>query len=55
MKIGDSIDMRCANLAVEYEIYLNTKQETGFQDKQDHGYSQEQLQEILQRVKKDGG
>jgi hypothetical protein len=48
MKLGDSIDMKCANLAVSYESYLNKKQDGGWKDKNDHGYSQEQeLHQVL--------
>lgn len=55
MKLGDSIDMRCANLSVAYEAYLNKKQEGGWKDKSDHGYNQDQLQEMLERARQHGG
>ena len=54
MKFGDSIDVRCANLSVMYESYLNKKNKEGFQDKSDHGLSQEQLVEMMERAKKRG-
>ena len=54
MKLGDSIDMRVANLSVAYEAYLNKKQEGGWKDSSDHGLSQEQLTEMLERAKDHG-
>lgn len=55
MKLGDSIDMRVANLAVSYEAYLNKKQEGGWKDKSDHGYGQDELQQMLERARQHGG
>jgi hypothetical protein len=54
MKLGDSIDMRCANLSAGYESYLNKKQEGGWKDKSDHGHSQEQLLDMVERAKNRG-
>jgi hypothetical protein len=54
MKLGDSIDMRCANLAVAYESYLNKKEKGGWKDKSDHGYSQDQLKDMVERAKARG-
>lgn len=54
MKLGDNLDMRVANLATAYEAYLNKKQKGGWKDKSDHGLSQVQLQEMLERAKKNG-
>lgn len=54
MKLGDNLDMRVANLATAYESYLNKKQQGGWKDKSDHGLSQVQLQEMLERAKKNG-
>lgn len=54
MKFGDSIDVRCANLAVSYETYLNKKREGGWKDKSDHGLSQEQLLSMVERAKQHG-
>jgi hypothetical protein len=55
MKFGDSIDVRCANISVMYETYLNKKNTEGFKDKSDHGYSQDQLLEMVERAKQRGG
>jgi hypothetical protein len=55
MRLGDSLDMKCANLAVAYERYVNQKDNKGYKDKLDHGLTTEQLQEKLNRVRgKDG-
>lgn len=54
MKFGDSVDVRCANLAVSYEVYLTEKNEKGLKDKTDHGLSQKQLLEMTERVKRRG-
>lgn len=51
MKLGDSIDMRCANLGVKYEAYLNNKSAKG---NSDHGHSTSQLQEMMERVRNHG-
>lgn len=55
MKFGDSVDVRCANLAVMYESYLNNKHKEGWKDTSDHGYSQEELKQMLERADKVGG
>ena len=53
MRLGDSLDMRCANLALSYEIYLNNKGKAGtkLDNAVDHGYSTEQLQQMVSNVK----
>jgi hypothetical protein len=53
MKLGDSLDMRCANLGLAYEIYLNKKGKEGtkLDNVVDHGYSTEQLQQMVSNVK----
>lgn len=57
MRLGDSLDMKCANLSLAYESYLNKKREGGTKDKLDHGYSTQDLSAMLKAVKerKDGG
>ena len=52
MKFGDSLDMRCATLAIEYETYLRNKKEGGTNvpvSKKD--YSTEDLQAMVTAVK----
>ena len=55
MRLGDSLDMKCANLSLAYEAYLNKKQEGGHKDKSDHGYSTQDLQSMLNTVKEREG
>ena len=57
MRLGDSLDMKCANLSLAYENYLNKKQERNRKDKTDHGYSTQDLQQMVNSVKegKHGG
>lgn len=54
MMSGDSIDVRCANLAVMYESYLVKKQKSGLKDKSDHGFTQEELIDMMERTKRNG-
>ena len=54
MKFGDSVDVRCANISVMYESYLNRKQEGGWKDKSDHGLSQDDLLTMVERAKQRG-
>lgn len=51
MKVGDSLDMRCANLAISYESYLNKKAKGGHKDKMDHGLSTTDLQDMVKQVR----
>lgn len=51
MRLGDSLDMKCANLSLAYETYLNKKRENGTKDKLDHGYSTDDLRAMVQNVK----
>lgn len=51
MRLGDSLDMRCANLAIAYERYLHNKNNKGSKDRIDHGYTTAELQEKLNRVR----
>jgi hypothetical protein len=51
MRLGDSLDMKCANLSLAYELYLNKKKEGGVKDKLEHGYSTHDLQNMVQQVK----
>lgn len=54
MKLGDSLDMRCANLGAAHEAYVRNKQEGNIKDKSDHGFSQSELQEMIARAKQHG-
>lgn len=54
MKLGDSIDVRCANIAIGYEQYLHRKAQGNIKDKSDHGLSQEQLKEMIAKAKSRG-
>tara|TARA_Y100000114_G_scaffold154331_1_gene176133 strand:+ start:1520 stop:1699 length:180 start_codon:yes stop_codon:yes gene_type:complete len=51
MRLGDSLDMKCANLSLEYESYLNKKERGNLKDKTDHGYSTQDLKGMLDQVK----
>jgi len=51
MKFGDSLDMRIANFAQQYETYLNNKQKGGLKDKMDHNKSTEELQAMMKRAR----
>lgn len=53
MRLGDSIDIRCANLSVSYETYLSKKHQSGEPVADDHGLTQEQMLEMLRRTKED--
>jgi hypothetical protein len=57
MRLGDSLDMKCANLSLAYEDYLNKKKEGNHKDKTDHGLSTQDLQQMVNSVKesKHGG
>jgi hypothetical protein len=55
MRLGDSLDMKCANLAIAYEGYLNKKSEGKHKDRLDHGYSTQDLQTMLNTVKERKG
>jgi len=43
--------MKCANLSLEYESYLNKKERGNLKDKTDHGYSTQDLKGMLDQVK----
>lgn len=51
MKVGDSLDMKCANLGISYETYLNNKTKGGHKDKLDHGLSTADLQTMVKEVR----
>lgn len=51
MKLGDSIDFRVATLGVGYESYLRDKQEGSSGKGPTHGYSQEQLAQMMETVR----
>jgi len=51
MRLGENLDMRCANLGVSYEVYLNKKHKEGWKDSSDHGHSQQDLQAMLERAR----
>lgn len=55
MRLGDSLDMKCANLSLAYESYLNNKNKGGSLDKTDHGYTTEDLHSMLKRVEERKG
>ena len=48
MQSGDSIDLRCAEIAVGYELFV--KKNPGI--KTNHGFSQEQLQAAIEKARK---
>ena len=56
LKFGEDIDLRCAELAVEYETYLNNKNDPG--NKENHNLSQDEMKAMIESVrnkKKDKG
>lgn len=55
MKLGDSLDMKCANLALEYENYLNKKNDGKQAVNSNHGYTTEQLQTMVNNVRGKNG
>lgn len=55
MKFGDSLDMRCAVVSTGYESYLNKKEQNNESDNPTHGYSKQQLQEMINKVRARNG
>jgi hypothetical protein len=51
MRLGDSLDMKVANLAIAYETYVNQKHKSGTKDKTDHGYSTQDLLSMVKNTK----
>ena len=51
MRLGDSLDMKVANLGLAYEAYLNEKHKNGTKDKTDHGYSTQDLLSMVKETK----
>lgn len=47
--VGDDLDLRCAELAVEYETYLNNKNDPT--KPPGHNLSQEQMKAMIESVK----
>lgn len=51
LKYGDTADVQCAELAIQYEAYLNKKANDTAEGKVSTEHSQEELLNMLQRVK----
>ena len=53
LKSGDSFDVLCATLGVQYENYLNKKARDEADGKKNvsHSYSQDQLLDMVNRVR----
>lgn len=51
LKVGDSLDVHAASVAIGYENYLHKKAQSGTKDKTDHGFSQDELAAMVQRTK----
>jgi|TARA_R100001198_G_C5212239_1_gene197194 hypothetical protein len=51
LSLGNSIDVKCALLALDYENYQHKKHQGGWKDHSDHGYNQDQLQAMVERAK----
>lgn len=51
LKVGDSLDVQAASIAIGYENYLGKKAQNGTKDKSDHGYSQDELADMIARTK----
>ena len=49
LRRGDTLDLKCVELALAYESHLSKKQQKGVVN--DHGYSQDQLKDMIERVK----
>ena len=49
LRRGDTLDLKCVELALAYEKHLNKKSQSG--TVQDHGYTQDQLKNMIERVK----
>ena len=49
LKLGNTIDIRCAIVAIEYENYLNSKAREGNEPKKD--LSQEEMMAMMQQVR----
>jgi hypothetical protein len=52
LESGSSIDIQIANLAVSYELWLNRKQRDRADGKVTNDLTQEEMQEMLNRVRK---
>lgn len=52
MLYGNSVDVRCAELAVEYEAYLVEREQAQHENRPHSGkYSQQELQAMIDRVR----
>ena len=49
LRRGDTLDLKCAEIALNYEAYLMKNRDSGTVD--NHGYSQDQLKNMIERVK----
>ena len=54
LKFGDTADIQCANLAVQYENYLHKKADDESKGVKQTAHSQEELLNMIKQVKNKG-